>query len=83
MHPQLFELGALLDRVLMRCDLTADDVRVLEKLAVTISDEADDCVRTLHCDFVRRDLICELRELDERLRQSFGFSKQELAESHA
>ena len=72
MHPQLFEIGALLDRILVRCDLTPDDVRSLGKLSAMISEEADDCVRTLHCDFVRRDLVCELRELDDRLRESLG-----------
>lgn len=74
MHPQLFELGALLDRVLVREDLTSDDIHSIEKLSETIADEADDCVRTMHCDFVRRDLVCELRELDDRLRQSFPLS---------
>src|SRR5512140_755740 len=72
MHPQLFELGGLLDLVLIRDEITAEDVRRLEKLATQISVEADECERTLHCDFVRRDLVCELRELDERVRQSLA-----------
>lgn len=70
MHPQLFELGALLDLVLERNEITAEDVRRLEKVSGLISDEAEDCARTLHCDFVRRDLVCELREIDERLLES-------------
>lgn len=70
MHPQLYELGALLDEVLERKEIRVGDVRRLENLAMHISEEAEDCQRTLHCDFIRRDLICELRELNERLHES-------------
>lgn len=83
MHPQLFELGALLDRVLIRADLTADDVRSLEKLSEKISDEAEDCVRSLRCDFVRRDLVCELHELDDRLRESYAIPMAHAQMAHA
>jgi hypothetical protein len=78
MHPQLFELGAVLDLVLERNEITAEDLRGLEKLAGLISDEAEDCVRTLHCDFVRRDLACELRELNERLGESLAATRATL-----
>jgi hypothetical protein len=79
MHPQLFELGAILDLALERDEITAEDLRGLEKLAGLISDEAEDCMRTLHCDFVRRDLVCELRELNERLLESLAATRATLA----
>ena len=83
MHPQLFELGALLDVVLARDAFTADDLRRLGKVSAQISEEADECARTLHCDFVRRDLVCELRELDERLRSSLAAARDAVGFAHA
>ena len=70
MHHQLHDLGALLDGVIEREAISSVDMMRLEKLAMAVARCADDCSRTEHCDFVRADLFCELRELAERLRNS-------------
>ncbi len=72
MHHQLHDLGALIDAVFERGAISAGDLLRLEKLSRAISRCADDCSRTEHCDFVRADLVCELRELNERLRDSMS-----------
>jgi hypothetical protein len=70
MHHQLHELGALIDGVIERGEVLDTDLLRLEKASRNIADCADSCSRNEHCDFVRADLVCELRELDERLRDS-------------
>ena len=70
MHHQLHDLGALLDGVIERGAISSVDLVRLEKLTLTVARCADDCSRTEHCDFVRADLVCELREVSERLRES-------------
>src|SRR5664279_4537353 len=70
MHHELHDLGALLDTVIERGAISAGDLLRMDKLSTSISRCADDCLRTEHCDFVRADLLCELRELSERLRDS-------------
>ncbi len=71
MHHQLHDLGALLDGVIEKGAISSIDlVRLDGKLARTVTGGADDASRTEHCDFVRADLVCELRELSERLRDS-------------
>ena len=70
MHHQLHDLGAIIDTVTARGAITAADLQRLEKLSTSIARCADDCSRNEHCDFVRADLACELRELDDRLRDS-------------
>jgi hypothetical protein len=70
MHHQLHDLGALLDGVIEKGAISSVDLVLLERLAATVARCADDCSRTEHCDFVRADLVCELRELSERLRDS-------------
>ena len=61
MHHQLHDLGALLDGVIEKGAISSIDLVRLDKLAMTVSRCADDCSRTEHCDFVRADLVCELR----------------------
>ncbi len=70
MHHQLHDLGALLDTVADRGGVTPADLIRLEKLSTDIALCADDCERNEHCEFVRADLVCELRELDDRLRNA-------------
>lgn len=70
MHHQLYDLGALIDVVVERGAITDADLARLEKLSTAIAKCADDCARNEHCDFVRADLVCELRELDDRLRDT-------------
>ncbi len=67
---QLFELGAVLDAMNERGEFTHTDLLRLEKLSTSIARCADDCSRNEHCEFVRADLVCELRELDDRLRDT-------------
>jgi hypothetical protein len=70
MRHELHDLGALLDTVIERGAISAGDLMGVEKLSASISRCADECLRTEHCDFVRADLLCELRELGERLSAS-------------
>ncbi len=70
MHHQLHDLGALIDTVIERGAVSNVDLMRLEKLSSAIARCADDCARNEHCDFVRADLVCELRELDDRLRDT-------------
>lgn len=70
MHHQLHDLGALIDSVIERGAVTDSDLLRLDRLSKAIAQCADDCARNEHCDFVRADLVCELRELDARLRDT-------------
>ncbi len=78
MHHQLHDLGALLDGVIDTGDISSDDLVRLEKISAAVSRCADECRRNEHCEFVRADLFCELRELDERLRRGVFSTVSEL-----
>ena len=76
MHHQLHELGALLDGLIERGEVANADLVHLEKVSMNIADCADSCSRNEHCDFVRADLVCELGEIDKRLRDSVYEARQ-------
>lgn len=62
--------------VIERGEVSNADLLHLEKASRNIADCADSCSRNEHCDFVRADLVCELRELDEQLRDSVFEARQ-------